>query len=131
MFKTGDLIICIDNSGKEMELEKGIIYVVEDIRNEGFVVIDGGEFDNDKFEIYKVNVDYVNSPNHYIGDNGIEVEDVIMGFINRYEYGYVAHRVSSAIEYLLRSPLKNGKEDIEKAKKNLEQALNYLNSIDN
>lgn len=70
--------------------------------------------------------DMVNKPNHYIGINGIEVEKVLIGFIPRYEDSYVAHRVSSAIEYLLRSPLKNGLEDLKKAHKNIGQALEYL-----
>lgn len=70
--------------------------------------------------------DLVNQPNHYIGNQGLEVEVILKEFIPRYEDGYVAHRVSSAIEYLLRAPLKNGKQDIEKAKKNLAQALEYI-----
>ena len=70
--------------------------------------------------------DMINSPNHYIGDNGIEVEDVLSGFIKRYDDGYVAHRAASAIEYILRSPLKNGLEDLKKARKNLDQAISYI-----
>lgn len=69
--------------------------------------------------------DNVNKPNHYIGIHGLEVEEVLQNFIPRYENSYAGHRVASAIEYLLRAPLKNKLEDIEKAKQNLEQILNY------
>jgi hypothetical protein len=68
----------------------------------------------------------VDSPNHYIGEHGLEVEDILQQFIGRYEDAYVAHRVASAIEYLLRAPLKNGNEDIRKARKNLDQVLDYV-----
>ena len=70
--------------------------------------------------------DMVESPDHYIGERGLEVEEVLRNFIVRYEDPYVAHRVASALEYLLRSPLKNGTQDIEKAAYNLTQALEYL-----
>lgn len=69
--------------------------------------------------------DNVNKPKHYIGINGLEVEEVTQNFLPRYTDGYVSHRVGSAIEYLLRAPLKNGLEDIEKAKENLEQVILY------
>lgn len=67
----------------------------------------------------------VNKPKHYIGINGLEVEEVLQNFIPKYEDSYTGHRVSSAIEYLLRSPQKNGLEDIKKAKQNLEQIIAY------
>ena len=69
--------------------------------------------------------DIINKPKHYIGINGLEVETVLQNFIPKYKDGYVAHRASSAIEYLLRSPEKNGLEDIKKAKQNLEQIIEY------
>lgn len=70
--------------------------------------------------------DSVNSPSHYIGHNGIEVEQVNIGFLSKINDGYVGHRIGSAIEYLLRAGEKNGKEDIQKAKKNIEMVLDYL-----
>ncbi len=76
------------------------------------------------------NKDMVNQPNHYIGEYGLEVEDVLRNFIPRYTDPYVGHRIASAIEYLLRSPLKNGQQDIEKARKNLDQALVYMEAIE-
>lgn len=72
------------------------------------------------------NKDMVNQPNHYIGEYGLEAEDVLRNFIPRYTDPYVGHRIASAIEYLLRSPLKNQRQDIEKAGKNIQQALAYL-----
>lgn len=74
----------------------------------------------------QLDLDMVSKPTHYIGSNGLEVEDILQQFIPRHEDSYVAHRVASAIEYLLRAPLKNGKQDIEKARKNLDQALQYM-----
>lgn len=67
----------------------------------------------------------VQKPKHYVGEQGLEVETVLQNFIPRYENSYVGHRVASAVEYLLRAPLKNEKEDIAKAKENLEQILTY------
>lgn len=69
--------------------------------------------------------DNVNKPNHYIGIHGLEVEEVNRNFLPRYEDGYTSHRVGSALEYLLRAPLKNGLEDIKKAKQNLEQIIEH------
>ena len=75
--------------------------------------------------------DVVKQPSHYIGEQGLEVEEVLRNFIPRYENAYVAHRVGSAIEYLLRSPLKNGKQDLEKARYNLDQAINHIEGENN
>lgn len=68
----------------------------------------------------------VNKPVHYIGENGMEVEDVLRNFIPRYADSYVGHRIASAVEYLLRAPLKNRSEDMRKAIRNIEMALEYL-----
>jgi len=70
----------------------------------------------------------ITKPNHYIGLHGLEVEEVTQNFLPRYKDGYVSHRAGSAIEYLLRAPLKNGIEDIKKAKENLEQIIEYEES---
>ena len=72
----------------------------------------------------------VNKPNHYIGEHGLEVEEVLINFLTRYANSYEAHRIASAIEYLLRSPLKNGTEDLRKAKRNIEQVLEYRENED-
>ncbi len=86
---------------------------------------------NELCKILEIESDYaeddvIHSPNHYIGKYGLEVEEVLRNFLPRYENQYVAHRIGSAIEYLLRSPLKNGKQDLEKAKYNIEQALESI-----
>ena len=78
-----------------------------------------------KKEVASEQSDPVNKPNHYVGIQGLEVETVLQNFIPRYTDSYEAHRIASAIEYLLRSPLKNGTEDVKKAKKNIEQVLSY------
>lgn len=70
----------------------------------------------------------ITKPSHYIGIHGLEVEEVTRNFLPRYTDGYVSHRVGSALEYLLRSPLKNELEDIKKAKRNLEQVIAYEES---
>ena len=70
-------------------------------------------------------IDMVNKPKHYIGVHGLEVETVLENFLPKITDGYVAHRIGSAIEYILRHPEKNGRQDLEKAKKNLEQVFSY------
>lgn len=84
---------------------------------------------NTKKEVASEQSDPVNKPNHYIGIQGLEVETVLQNFIPRYTDSYEAHRIASAIEYLLRSPLKNGTEDVKKAKKNIEQVLSYRDAL--
>lgn len=92
------------------------------------VEIIAGETTSISFEdaMALVENDMINQPPHYVGKQGLEVEAVLQNFIPRYEDPYVGHRVASAIEYLLRSPLKNQRQDIEKAGKNIQQALAYL-----
>lgn len=58
-------------------------------------------------------------PSHYVGTNGLEVKQVLEEFVKD-KAGMVAHRWCSAVEYLLRAYEKNGKEDLEKAKINIE-----------
>ena len=82
-----------------------------------------------KKEVVSKQSDPVNKPNHYVGIQGLEVETVLQNFIPRYTDSYEAHRIASAIEYLLRSPLKNGTEDVKKAKKNIEQVLSYRETL--
>ena len=67
----------------------------------------------------------VTKPSHYIGINGLEVEQILEEFLPKIEDSYVAHRIGSAIEYLLRSSSKNGDEDIKKAAQNIEQIIRY------
>lgn len=66
--------------------------------------------------------DPVNKPSHYmLGD--IEVKDIIAIVANKYHKGSVAHNVASALEYQMRAPEKNGLEDIKKARKCLDFAI--------
>ena len=65
--------------------------------------------------------DAVNHPSHYnYGD--IEVIDFIEQVTKHYNPN-VAYHIGNAIKYLARSPHKNGKEDIEKAKWYIERAF--------
>lgn len=70
---------------------------------------------------YEIEVDMnpVNKPSHYQGTYGIEVKEVLENFIKD-KKGMEAHRWCSAVEYLLRYAEKNGVEDLEKARKNLD-----------
>ena len=132
-----------EGSQEECELEidrletlyKHIRDQMEYMKNQPRIFIDGSEFLTTKHNLASsepVNHlsfndnNMVDKPNHYIGDLGLEVETVLRNFIPRYEDAYVAHRVASAIEYLLRSPLKNGTQDLEKASYNIQQALEHL-----
>lgn len=64
--------------------------------------------------------DTVNHPSHYnYGD--IEIIDFIEQVTQHYNAN-VAYHIGNAIKYLARSPHKNGKEDVEKAKWYIERA---------
>lgn len=77
-----------------------------------------------------IEADTVYKPQHYVGEFGLEVEEVLENFIPRYQNAYVGHRVASAVEYLLRAPYKNGDEDIRKAGKNIEQIIEYMEEFE-
>lgn len=65
--------------------------------------------------------DTVNHPSHYnYGD--IEVIDFIEQVTQHYNAN-VAYHIGNAIKYLARSPHKNGKEDVGKAKWYIERAF--------
>ncbi|MGX0157612.1 uncharacterized protein DUF3310 [Staphylococcus cohnii] len=83
--------------------------------------------DNNDFTILEWNAtpqyaeDMVNSPSHYnYGD--IEVIDFIEQVTQHYNPN-VAYHIGNAIKYLARSPHKNGKEDVEKARWYIERAF--------
>lgn len=65
--------------------------------------------------------DNVNSPSHY-NYGEIEVIDFIEQVTKHYNPN-VAYHIGNAIKYLARSPHKNGKEDVEKAKWYIERAF--------
>lgn len=64
----------------------------------------------------------VHSPKHYVGTLGLEVSQVLLEFVKN-KSGLEAHHWCSAMEYLMRYAEKNGSEDLEKAKVNLEWLL--------
>lgn len=83
--------------------------------------------DNNDFTILEWNAtpqyaeDMVNSPSHY-NYGVIEVIDFIEQVTKHYNAN-VAYHIGNAIKYLARSPHKNGKEDIAKAKWYIERAF--------
>lgn len=96
----------------EEDTETPVIQHINDIYNEGRSYIN---------EVQKYNQDDpVNHPDHY---NYGEIE--IIDFIEQVTQHYnsdVAYHIGNAIKYLARSPHKNGKEDIEKARWYIERA---------
>ena len=66
--------------------------------------------------------DNVNSPSHYMLGNH-EVKDIVSLVADKYHKGSVAHNIASALEYQMRAPEKNGLEDIKKARKCLDFAV--------
>ncbi|WP_436939438.1 DUF3310 domain-containing protein [Staphylococcus xylosus] len=66
--------------------------------------------------------DTVNHPSHYMLGN-LEVKDIVALVADKYHKGSVAHNIASAIEYEMRAPEKNGLEDIKKARKCLDFAI--------
>jgi len=69
--------------------------------------------------------DAIRHVKHYFGIFNLEVETVLQNFIPKFQDAYIGHRVASAVEYLLRSPEKNGIEDVKKAHRNLEQVIEH------
>lgn len=84
--------------------------------------------DNNDFTILEWNAvpeyadDTVNSPSHYMLGNH-EVKDIVSLVADKYHKGSVAHNIASALEYQMRAPEKNGLEDIKKARKCLDFAI--------
>ena len=66
--------------------------------------------------------DNVNSPSHYMLGNH-EVKDIVSLVADKYHKGSVAHNIASALEYQMRAPEKKGLEDIKKARKCLDFAI--------
>lgn len=97
----------------EEDTEEPVIQRVEDIEQ---------AIEQQRVYIEKLNHDPVNKPSHYmLGD--IEVKDIIAIVADKYHKGSVAHNVASALEYQMRAPEKNGLEDIKKARKCLDFAI--------
>ena len=73
MFKAKDTVVCIDDSFSGGMVKSGVIYKVENISQNGMVVINGEEFLPVRFKLYDEK-DVVNSPNHYIGDTASKLK---------------------------------------------------------
>lgn len=69
--------------------------------------------------------DMVNHPNHYTNGN-IEVIDYINDVCSGIEDGYQAYVVGNVIKYVSRAHLKNGVEDLKKAKWYLSDLIDRL-----
>lgn len=97
----------------EEDSEEPVIQRVEDIEQ---------AIEQQRVYIEKLKHDPVNKLSHYmLGD--IEVKDIIAIVADKYHKGSVAHNVASALEYQMRAPEKNGLEDIKKARKCLDFAI--------
>lgn len=76
--------------------------------------------DNKDLSWYKN--DNINSPNHYVSDNGIEVFDVQEAFIHELK-GMEASYWCNIVKYILRFQRKNGVEDLKKARYYLDKLI--------
>ena len=131
LFKIKDLKV-----GYKVEvLGEGMTGEVSEIANNGKsaeIKVDDGVYrvinDNYDFTIIEWNAtpqyaeDMVNSPSHYMLGNH-EVKDIVSLVADKYHKGSVAHNIASALEYQMRAPEKNGLEDIKKARKCLDFAV--------
>lgn len=103
----------IADNGKsaEIKVDDGVYRVIND--NYDFTIIEWNA-------VPKYAEDTVNHPSHY-NYGEIEVIDFIDQVTQHYNTN-VAYHIGNAIKYLSRSPHKNGKEDIQKAKWYIERA---------
>ena len=105
----------IANNGKsaEIKVDDGVYRVIND--NYDFTIIEWNATP-------QYAEDMVNSPSHYMLGNH-EVKDIVSLVADKYHKGSVAHNIASALEYQMRAPEKNGLEDIKKARKCLDFAV--------
>ncbi|WP_347099611.1 DUF3310 domain-containing protein [Staphylococcus ureilyticus] len=110
---TGEVSEIADN-GKSAEIRvgNGVYRVIND--NNDFTIIEWNA-------VPEYAEDNVNSPSHY-NYGEIEVIDFIEQVTQHYNPN-VAYHIGNAIKYLARSPHKNGKEDVAKAKWYIERAF--------
>ena len=71
------------------------------------------------------------TPKYYVGKSGMEFETFSREFISKIEDGYIAHRIASAMEYLVRAEFKHidSLEDYEKAISNIQQVIDYKRTL--
>ena len=111
---TGEVSGIADNGkSAEIRVDDGVYRVIND--NYDFTIIEWNATP-------QYAEDMVNSPSHYMLGNH-EVKDIVSLVADKYHKGSVAHNIASALEYQMRAPEKNGLEDIKKAKKCLEFAI--------
>lgn len=121
--KTAYLVNCTDKSHEK----EGVYWsICEDFgpNKNDYYTLATDEEDTEEPVIQRINDtrDPVNKPSHYmLGD--IEVKDIIAIVADKYHKGSVAHNVASALEYQMRTPEKNGLENIKKARKCLDFAI--------
>ena len=110
---TGEVTEIADNGkSAEIQVDDGVYRVIND--NNDFAIIEWNA-------VPEYAEDTVNHPSHYnYGD--IETIDFIEQVTKDYNAS-VAYHIGNAIKYLARSPHKNGKEDIAKAKWYIERAF--------
>lgn len=83
---------------------------------------------NDNYDFMKVNepfirkVDMVDQPSHYQFDK-FNAHAIIEAVGKTYKSASVFYHVGNALKYLMRSPRKNGLEDLKKAKQSIEFAI--------
>ena len=109
---TGEVTEIADNGkSAEIQVDDGVYRVIND--NNDFAIIEWNA-------VPEYAEDTVNHPSHYnYGD--IEIIDFIEQVTKHYNPN-VAYHIGNAIKYLARSPHKNGKEDVAKAKWYIERA---------
>ncbi len=110
---TGEVTEIADNGkSAEIQVDDGVYRVIND--NYDFTIIEWNA-------VPEYAEDTVNHPSHYnYGD--IEVIDFIEQVTKHYNPN-VAYHIGNAIKYLARSPHKNGKEDVDKARWYIERAF--------
>ncbi|MEB7998896.1 DUF3310 domain-containing protein [Staphylococcus saprophyticus] len=110
---TGEVTEIADNGkSAEIQVDDGVYRVIND--NYDFTIIEWNA-------VPEYAEDIVNHPSHYnYGD--IEVINFIEQVTKHYNPN-VAYHIGNAIKYLARSPHKNGKEDIDKARWYIERAF--------
>ncbi|PTH60464.1 DUF3310 domain-containing protein [Staphylococcus arlettae] len=111
---TGEVSKIADNGkSAEIKADYGVYRVIND--NYDFTIIEWNTTP-------QYAEDMVNSPSHYmLGKH--EVKDIVSLVADKYHKGSVAHNIASALEYQMRAPEKNGIEDIKKARKCLDFAV--------
>lgn len=135
-FKVGDRVECIDNTGVERWLDRGVYYTVTFVHENTDVAVNGicdnygwaaSRFDHIKQKVTENMqqggsvTDLVNSPAHYQSASGIECIEAIKAQMSGEEYrGYLRGNV---VKYLWRYQQKGGKQSLEKARWYLDKLI--------